>query len=141
VLDELGVKDKFGVSPVSIPDYLALVGDAADGIPGIFGWGKKSAAQLLERYVHIEAIPDEAAAWDVKPRRAYELAANLRDERELALLYRELATLRRDVPLDENLDALEWRGAVRERVEALADELDDADLLADVPRFRDRAET
>lgn len=136
VLDETGVQEKFGVSPESIPDYLALVGDAADGIPGIFGWGKKSAAQLLERYAHIEAIPDNAASWTVKPRRAYDLAANLRHEREEALLYRELATLRVDVPLIEDLDALEWRGAVRERVEALADELDDDELIEGAPRFQ-----
>ena len=114
VLDESGVKEKFGVLPESIPDYLALVGDAADGIPGIFGWGKKSSAALLDRYRHIESIPDNAADWEVKPRRAYDLAANLRHERDEALLYRKLATLRIDVSLEEDLAALEWRGADRE---------------------------
>ncbi len=137
VLDANGVKEKFGVLPESIPDYLALVGDAADGIPGIFGWGKKSAAQLLDRYHHVESIPEKAADWDVRPRRAEDLAANLRHERDEALLYRKLATLRVDVPLDEDLEALEWRGAVRDRIEALADELGDVDLAESVPRFQD----
>ena len=137
VLDESGVKEKFGVLPESIPDYLALVGDAADGIPGIFGWGKKSSAALLDRYRHIESIPDNAADWEVKPRRAYDLAANLRHERDEALLYRKLATLRIDVSLEEDLAALEWRGADRERIEALAALLDDEDLIERVPRFHD----
>ncbi len=137
VLDESGVKEKFGVLPESIPDYLALVGDAADGIPGIFGWGKKSAAALLDRYRHIESIPDNAADWEVKPRRAYDLAANLRHERDEALLYGKLATLRVDVPLEEDLAALEWRGADRERIETLAAVLDDEDLIERVPRFHD----
>jgi 5'-3' exonuclease len=137
VLDESGVQEKFGVLPESIPDYLALVGDAADGIPGIAGWGKKSAAQLLDCYEHVESIPDDAADWEVKPRRADVLASNLRGEREEALLYRKLATLRLDVPLEEDLAALEWRGADRRRVEALADVLDDEDLIERVPRFQD----
>ncbi len=137
VLDESGVQEKFGVLPESIPDYLALVGDAADGIPGIVGWGKKSAAQLLDCYRHIESIPDDAADWEVKPRRADDLAANLRHERQQALLYRKLATLRLDVPLAEDLAALEWRGADRQRVEALAVVLDDEDLIERVPRFHD----
>jgi 5'-3' exonuclease len=137
VLDESGVREKFGVLPASIPDYLALVGDAADGIPGIAGWGKKSAAQLLDCYAHVESIPDDAADWEVKPRRADVLASNLRGEREEALLYRKLATLRLDVPLEEDLAVLEWRGADRRRVEALADVLDDEDLIERVPRFQD----
>ena len=137
VLDESGVKEKFGVLPESIPDYLALVGDAADGIPGIVGWGKKSAAQLLDCYGHIESIPDDAADWEVTPRRADDLAANLRRERREALLYRRLATLRLDVPLEEDLAALEWRGADRKRIGALAAVLDDDDLIERVPRFHD----
>lgn len=136
VLDESGVQEKFGVLPESIPDYLALVGDSADGIPGVEGWGKKSAAQLLDRYRHIESIPEDAPDWDVKPRRASVLSANLREWHEEALLYRELATLREDVPLDEDLEALEWRGAWRDGIEALAKELDD-DLVENVPRFQD----
>ncbi len=137
ILDEKGVQEKFGVAPVSIPDYLALVGDAADGLPGVFGWGKKSTAQVLARYGHIESIPVNAADWEVKPRRAYDLAASLRHERQQAVLYRELATLRRDVPLEESLDDLEWRGASREGMEALCLELDDDALLERVARFQD----
>ena len=137
VLDEEGVKEKFGVPPSSIPDYLALVGDAADGLPGIFGWGKKSTAQVLERYGKIESIPENAADWEVKPRRAYDLAANLRHEREEALLYRTLATLRLDVPLEEPLSDLAWRGARRKPIEALCRELEDEDLLDRIARFQD----
>ena len=137
VLDEKGVQEKFGVSPASIPDYLALVGDAADGLPGIFGWGKKSTAQVLARYGSIESIPANAADWEVKPRRAYDLAANLRHEKEEALLYRKLATLREDVPLEESLEDLEWRGASRREIEVLSRELADDALVERVPRFQD----
>ncbi len=137
VLDEKGVLEKFGVSPARIPDYLALVGDAADGIPGIFGWGKKSTAQVLARYGSIESIPANAADWEVKPRRAYDLAANLRHEKQQALLYRKLATLREDVPLEESLEDLEWRGASRAGIEALSRELDDDALVGRVSRFQD----
>ena len=137
VLDEKSVQEKFGVSPASIPDYLALVGDAADGLPGIFGWGKKSTAQVLARYGSIESIPANAADWEVKPRRAYDLAANLRHEKEEALLYRKLATLREDVPLEESLEDLEWRGASRREIEVLSRELADDALVERVPRFQD----
>lgn len=138
VYDASAVHEKFGVRPASIPDYLALVGDAADGIPGLFGWGKKSAASLLDHYDHLENIPDNAADWAVKPRRAYDLAATLREEKKDALLYRELATLRTDVPLDEqDVTQLEWRGVDRARMEALTHELGDPGALERVPRFRD----
>jgi 5'-3' exonuclease len=136
VLDEEGVRAKFGVPPESIPDFLALVGDAADGLPGVFGWGKKSAAALLSRYGHIEAIPENAAAWPDKPRRAYDLAAELKHERENALLYRKLATLRLDVPLAESLDDLLWRGARRAALEALCREMREEESLSRVGRFR-----
>ncbi|MGH9333737.1 MAG: 5'-3' exonuclease, partial [Vicinamibacteria bacterium] len=132
VLDEEGVRAKFGVSPESIPDFLALVGDAADGLPGIFGWGKKSAAEVLARYGHVEDIPENASLWDAKPRRAYDLAAELRHERENALLYRKLATLRLDVPLAEGLEDLAWKGGHRDALEALCRELGEANVL---PRF------
>jgi 5'-3' exonuclease len=135
VLDEAGVQAKFGVSPESIPDFLALVGDAADGLPGVYGWGKKSAAALLARYRRIEMIPESAGTWEVKPRRAYDLAAELKHDRENALLYRKLATLRLDVPLEEDLDALEWRGADREAIERICRELGEEDALTRVPRF------
>ncbi len=111
LLDEDGVRAKYGVSPASIPDLLALVGDAADGIPGIPRWGEKSAAAVLSAYEHLDAIPDDAAAWKVKVRGASALAAELATRRAEARLYRTLATLREDVPLTEDVDALEWRGA------------------------------
>lgn len=109
-LDSDGVRDKFGVSPGSIPDYLALVGDDADGIPGIPRWGAKSTGAVLTRYEHLEHIPDSAADWDVKVRGAATLAENLAARRDDALLFRTLATLRTDAPCDESLDALRWDG-------------------------------
>jgi 5'-3' exonuclease len=136
VLDEAGVRAKFGVAPESIPDYLALVGDSADGFPGIFGWGKKSAADVLDRYLHIEKIPANAAEWEVKPRRAYDLAAELRQEREAALLYRRLATLRLDVPLPEGLDDLEWEGARRGPLTEICRDMAEEESLTRVRRFR-----
>ncbi len=136
VLDEAGVRAKFGVSPESIPDFLALVGDAADGLPGVFGWGKKSAAAVLAEFGKIEAIPRNAGAWRDKPRRAYDLAAELEHERENALLYRKLATLRLDVPLEEDLEALEWKGAERETLTELCRELEEEETLSRVTRFR-----
>src|SRR6187551_1953373 len=112
LLDEAGVSEKFGVTPAQIPDYLALVGDTADGIPGVPRWGAKSAASVLAEYVHLEDIPASAREWRVKPRGADVLAQNLAARRELSLLYRRLATLRRDVPLGEGLAELRWRGPV-----------------------------
>jgi len=129
VLDEDGVRTKFGVSPESIPDYLALVGDAADGIPGIPRWGAKSASAVLAAYVHLEAIPDDHEDWNVKVRGAAALATNLRERHDEAMLYRTLATLRIDAPIDESLDDLRWRGPNREALEALCEELGERDLL------------
>lgn len=129
LLDEAGVVKKFGVSPESIPDWLGLVGDAADGIPGIPGWGAKSSATLLARYRHIEDIPEEALLWDVKVQGAKRLAANLRSHREEARLYRLLATLRTDVPLAEKLEDLHWKGARREQLASLCKELGDTRLM------------
>jgi 5'-3' exonuclease len=122
-LDEEGVKEKFGVAPQSIPDYLALVGDAADGIPGIPRWGARTAAQMLEQYHHIEDIPDDPREWKVTVRGAQAVADSLTQHREEALLYRKLATLRRDVPLTETLADLEWRGARKEEFHRLCDQL------------------
>jgi 5'-3' exonuclease len=110
ILDETGVTGKFGVPPASIPDYLALVGDAADGYPGLPGWGAKSTAAVLSRFGHIEAIPEDYRDWHVNATRAAELAATLTRERSRALLFRTLATLRTDVPLAERVDDLEWKG-------------------------------
>ena len=111
LLDEEGVRAKFGVLPASIADWLALVGDAADGYPGLPGWGARSAAAVLARYGRIEDVPARASQWDVRVRGAERLAATLVERREEALLYKTLATLREDVPLAESLAALEWQGA------------------------------
>ena len=121
--DERGVVEKFGVRPSSIPDYLALVGDAADRVPGIPGWGAKSSSTLLARYGHIENIPGSPTGWDVKVRGAARLSTNLEAARAEAALYRTLTTLRLDVPLDEDLADLEWRGAHRSRFLELCDRL------------------
>ncbi len=128
MLDADGVHTKFGVSPASIPDYLALVGDAADGIPGIPRWGAKSAATVLARYAHIEAIPDSINLWDVNVRGAKALAQNLADRRQDAELYKRLATLRLDVPLAETPDDLCWQGALRSEYEALCTNMGFANL-------------
>ena len=112
-IDEEGVKDKFGVLPDSIPDYLALVGDAADGIPGIPKWGAKTASPVLKRYTHIEAIPESHLLWDVEVRGAKTVAENLVIHKTDAFLYRELATLCVDVPILESIDDLKWVGANR----------------------------
>ena len=111
IRDEPGVVEKFGVGPASIPDYLALVGDAADGIPGIPAWGAKSTSTVLAHYERLEAIPDDPETWEVKVRGAKRLATNLTAERENAALYKELAILRTDVPLKEKKADLEWKGA------------------------------
>jgi 5'-3' exonuclease len=108
--DADGVLAKFGVPPASIPDYLALVGDAADGFPGLRGWGAKSTARLLSRYLHLEAIPDEAASWDVEVRGAGRLAAELATHRDLAVRFRDLATLRTGAAVFETVDDLRWTG-------------------------------
>ena len=122
-LDDAGVRAKFGVAPASIPDYLALVGDSADGIPGIPRWGAKSSALVLARYEHIEQIPSDPDEWDVQVRGAKTMAATLSERRDDAMLYRKLATLRLDVPLSESLDDLEWRGVRREAFQSLCAEL------------------
>ena len=121
--DVAGVYERFGVAPESIPDYLALVGDTADGIPGLPGWGAKSTSTVLARYVHLESIPADESDWDVAVRGAARLGASLRDGMDDALLYRHLAVLRLDVPLAESLDDLEWKGARREDFVTLCDEL------------------
>ena len=137
LIDADAVRARFGVAPESIPDFLALVGDAADGYPGIPGWGKVSAAAVLTRYRHLEDIPERAAAWDVAIRNAAVLAAALRDHRELAYLFRELATLTTDVPLPEGLDDLRWRGAHRAAFTATAERLGVPALVERIPRWRD----
>ncbi len=110
LVDEDGVRKRFGVVPASVPDYLALVGDSADGYPGLQGWGAKSAAALLARYQHLESIPDDAGDWDVNLRGGRNLAATLAAQRELAALFKDLATLRVDPSLLGGPDELAWAG-------------------------------
>ena len=117
LLDEPAVVEKFRIHPESIPDYLALMGDAADGVPGLPGWGAKSASTVLARYPRLELIPASAADWEVTVRGAEKLAATLRDNLDLAYAYRELTTLRLDVPIEESLADLEWKGVPREKFE------------------------
>ena len=128
IYDESAVIEKYGVPPASIPDYLALVGDAADGIPGITGWGAKSTSVVLSAFGHIEAIPPKLEEWGIPVGRAKTLYANLDANREAALLYRQLTTLRKDVPLSEKLNDLEWKGA-RAELKALCQELGANDIV------------
>jgi 5'-3' exonuclease len=113
-MDEAGVVKKFGVSPHSIPDYLALVGDSADGYPGLPGWGAKSSAAVLGKFLHLEAIPKDSGEWHVNAASASTLAATLRDNWQSALLFRTLATLRTDIPLFDDVDQLHWNGPTPE---------------------------
>jgi len=111
VRDEAGVVAKFGVSPQSIPDYLAVVGDSADGFPGVSGWGQKAAALVLSQYPHLEGIPKDWQTWHPSIRRARALSESLFGAWEDALLFRKLATLRLDVPVFETIEGLRWKGA------------------------------
>ena len=108
--DERGVKERFGIGPASIPDYLALVGDSADGFPGVPGWGEKAASTVLAHYPHLERIPPSATTWGVPVRGAARLSTALEAHRELALLFRKLATLRDDVDVFQDVSELRWRG-------------------------------
>jgi len=136
IYDDAGVRAKWGVAPESIPDRLALVGDAADGFPGLPGWGDKGASAVLARYGHLEDIPANGSEWDVKGLRgAVTLAATLRDQWDDALLYRDLARLRTiedgvQIP-EQDVEELRWQGAARATWEAFCDEWD-------LPRLRDR---
>ena len=134
-LDDDGVREKFGVRPHSIPDWLALVGDAADGFPGIPGWGAKSASAVLSRYDHLESIPEDPGRLRLPLGRATRLVDSLAAHHDEAFLYRRLATLRDDVPLDEELADLEWRGA-RAELEKVCRELGDEELLKRVMERR-----
>jgi 5'-3' exonuclease len=124
-LDEAGVVRKFGVTPESIPDYLALVGDAADGYPGLPGWGAKSSSAVLAKFLHLESIPADCRDWRVNVSGATTLAATLREQRPQALLFRTLATLRTDIQLFDDVEQLRWSGPKPE-FEALAARLDAA---------------
>jgi 5'-3' exonuclease len=125
IIDEAGVIAKFGVPPASIPDYLALVGDAADGYPGLPGWGAKSTAAVLARYGHLESIPDDWHTWGVNASNPSALSQTLARDRERALLFRTLATLRTDIPVFGSVDDLEWHGPTP-AFESLAATLDAA---------------
>ncbi len=135
MLDEKGVVGKFGVSPESIPDYLALVGDSADGYPGIQGWGAKSSATVLAKFKHIESIPKDPKKLPLGLARATTLVENLQNNFDDALLFRELSTLREDVPLKESLVDLKWLGAFP-RFKKLCHELGDERISERVTKWR-----
>ena len=129
IRDEAAIVAKFGVPPVSIPDYLALVGDTADGYPGLAGWGAKSAAAVLAKFGHLEAIPEDWRQWSVNASSPAALARTLAEHRDEALLFRRLATLRTDVEVFESVDDLRWTGP-RPEFAALAAHLDTAKVVA-----------
>jgi 5'-3' exonuclease len=132
-MNEAGVIEKFGVTPKQIPDYLALVGDSADGYPGLQGWGAKSAAAVLRAHGHIEDIPDDLSAWKAKPRGADALASTLAAQRADAMLFKKLATLRVDAPIPEAYEDLRWKGP-REELEELCTSLGFPDFPDRLPR-------
>jgi 5'-3' exonuclease len=135
VLDEKGVIEKFGVSPESIPDFLALVGDSADGYPGIQGWGEKSASTVLSKFKHIESIPNDPNKLGLSLGRASTILDNLHQNYKDALLFRELSTLRTDVPLKETFNDLLWIGAYPS-LKKLCHELGDERIVERVSRWR-----
>ncbi len=135
VLDEKGVTDKFGVSPESIPDFLALVGDSADGYPGIQGWGEKSTSMVLAKYKHIESIPNDPNKLGLGLGRATSLLENLKNNYKDALLFRELSTLCTDVPLKETVNDLRWLGATP-RLKKVCKELGSESILERIKMWR-----
>lgn len=122
IVDEEGVVEKFGIHPESIPDYLALVGDTADGVPGLPGWGAKSASTLLARYGRLEMIPSSVDDWEVSVRSAAKLSAVFNEMQDEVYLYRELTTLQLDIPFSQELSDLEWRGVPKEQFLAFCDD-------------------
>jgi 5'-3' exonuclease len=137
VTDEPAVRQKFGVGPEQIPDLFGLIGDRSDGIAGVPGWGKVSAAKLLDRYGTIAAIPADAADWDVGVRGRERLAAALVDRRDEALLARDLSVRHDDVPVPRDVSAIEWRGARRSLIDELVERLDDDAVVERIPRWDD----
>ena len=138
IIDEAGVVEKYGVRPQSMPDWLALVGDSADGYPGIPGWGAMSASVVLAHYKHMEMIPDDSSRWKVSSissGRAASLAENLSQRRDEALLYKKLATVREDIPLQEKLADLKWQGAYK-RLMKFCHDLGDEKIPLRIPRWR-----
>ena len=136
-IDAAGVEERFGVAPTSIPDYLALVGDSADGFPGLPGWGAKSASAVLARYGHLEDVPAASADWDVSVRGAGKLAATLQDQFDLALLFRRIATIERDAPTVTDVEALRWEGPTGE-LAALAERSEAPNLVERAERLATR---
>jgi 5'-3' exonuclease len=137
-IDEQALRDRRGIAPASVPDWLALVGDDADGIPGLPGFGEQTAARLLAVHGHLESIPARAAEWPPTIRGALQLAAVLEAQREAALLYRRLATLVTDVPLPDTLETLRWRGVPRARFESWCAEVDARELAVTLDGRRTR---
>ena len=135
VRNEQGIVEKFGVLPGSIPDFLAVVGDAADGFPGVPRWGEKSSARVLSRYEHLEDIPQEVAQWDFELRGAAGLAKSLRDHWDEALLFRDLATLRSDAYVFDDVDELRWKGPTAEFAD-VCQQLGATDLAEEVARIK-----
>ncbi len=135
VMNAAAVVTKFGVKPASIPDWLALVGDTADGFPGVPRWGAKSASTVLALYEHLERIPKDPKLWQVKVRGAESLSASLNDHTKESLLYRKLATLRYDAKISDSVDDLVWRGARRPELEKLCAEVGDLELVSRVDRW------
>ena len=133
--DESSVRARYGVAPEQIPDLFALIGDRSDGLPGVPGWGLKSAAAVLQRHGTVAAIPLDEHDWDVVVRGAARLAGSLRERRLEALLCRELAELRTDLPLPHTLDDLEWLGASRQQVERLCAVIGDDSVIARIGRW------
>lgn len=137
IVDEGGVVEKFGIHPESIPDYLALVGDTADGVPGLPGWGAKSSSTVLAKFPRLELIPADPSDWGVAVRGAEKLAVTLAAHQEEVYLYRELTTLRLDVPLEEELSDLEWKGVPEDRFRSFCADMGfDADAI-NVHRWAD----
>ncbi len=137
VFDAEGVREKFGVGPESIPDYLALVGDSADGFPGLAGWGSKSAAAVLAKFVHLEDIPAAGDDWGVGIRNPGRLALALRENFELALLFRRIATVERDADVVQSVDEMEWKGPKPELI-ALAESINGLGLAERAIRLAER---
>jgi 5'-3' exonuclease len=137
VTDEPAVRARYGVAPDQIPDLFALVGDRSDGLPGVPGWGVRSASAVLARYGRVEAIPTDPTAWDVPVRGAARLAAALAERRQEALLCRDLSVLRTDLPMGHAVDDLRWRGAHRAQLEQLCDVIEDRSALDRITRWAD----
>ncbi|HYK53354.1 MAG TPA: 5'-3' exonuclease H3TH domain-containing protein [Candidatus Eremiobacteraceae bacterium] len=135
IRDEQGVIEKFGVKPESIPDYLGVVGDSADGFPGIAGWGAKAAAAVLSRYVHLEAVPKDWRQWDPSISRARALSESLTKSWDDALLFRHIATLRTDAPVFDSIDEMLWKGP-KKTFEAVAERLKAPGMLERAARIR-----